>query len=97
MGGRDRHISEFEASLVYRVSSRIANATQRNPASKPPPQKKINSNDFMKFKGKWMELEDIILSESSQCPQYKPQTIWSLGGRKTRVWILQSCFERGME
>jgi hypothetical protein len=34
MGGRDRWISEFEASLVYRVSSRIARATQRNPVSK---------------------------------------------------------------
>ena len=31
MGGRGRQISEFEASLVYRVSSRIARATQRNP------------------------------------------------------------------
>jgi hypothetical protein len=30
----------FEASLVYRVSSRTARATQRNPASNPPPQKK---------------------------------------------------------
>jgi hypothetical protein len=34
LGGRDRQISEFEASLVYRVSSRIARATQRNPVSK---------------------------------------------------------------
>ena len=33
MGDRDRRISEFEASLVYRVSSRIARATQRNPVS----------------------------------------------------------------
>jgi hypothetical protein len=30
LGGRDRPISEFEASLVYRVSSRIARATQKN-------------------------------------------------------------------
>jgi hypothetical protein len=29
-----RWISEFEASLVYRVSSRTAKATQRNPVSK---------------------------------------------------------------
>jgi hypothetical protein len=29
-----RQISEFEASLVYGVSSRIARATQRNPAWK---------------------------------------------------------------
>jgi len=32
--GRGRRISEFEASLVYRVSSRTARATQRNPVSK---------------------------------------------------------------
>ena len=32
--GRSRQISEFEASLVYRVSSRTASATQRNPVSK---------------------------------------------------------------
>jgi hypothetical protein len=29
LGGRGRLISEFETSLVYRVSSRIARATQR--------------------------------------------------------------------
>jgi hypothetical protein len=33
LGGRGRQISEFEASLVYRVSSRTARATQRNPVS----------------------------------------------------------------
>jgi hypothetical protein len=36
-----RRISEFKASLVYRVSSRTARATQRNPVSKkksPPIQ-----------------------------------------------------------
>jgi hypothetical protein len=31
LGGRGRPISEFEASLVYRVSSRTARAIQRNP------------------------------------------------------------------
>jgi hypothetical protein len=39
-GGRGRQISEFEASLVYRMSSRTARATQRNPTSTPPPPKK---------------------------------------------------------
>jgi hypothetical protein len=34
LGGRGRRISEFKASLVYRVSSRTARATQRNPVSK---------------------------------------------------------------
>ena len=32
--GRGRKISEFEANLVYRVSSRTDRATQRNPVSK---------------------------------------------------------------
>jgi hypothetical protein len=39
-GGRGRRISEFEAGLVYRVSSRTARATQRNPVSKKPKKKK---------------------------------------------------------
>jgi hypothetical protein len=44
-GGRGRRISEFETSLVYKVSSRTARDTQRNPLSPtfpqpPPPQKK---------------------------------------------------------
>jgi ATP-dependent DNA ligase len=30
LGGRGRQISEFEASLVYKVSSRTARAIQRN-------------------------------------------------------------------
>jgi hypothetical protein len=40
LGGRGRWISEFEASLVYRVSSRTARALQRNPVSKKKKQKK---------------------------------------------------------
>jgi hypothetical protein len=33
-GGRGRQISQFKASLVYKVSSRTTGATQRNPVSK---------------------------------------------------------------
>jgi hypothetical protein len=40
LGGRDRQISEFEASLVYRVSFRIVRVTQRNPVKNK--NKKIN-------------------------------------------------------
>jgi hypothetical protein len=43
LGGRGRRISEFEASLVYRVSSRTARATQRNPVLK-------NQKNFRKIK-----------------------------------------------
>jgi hypothetical protein len=34
LGGRGRQISEFEASLVYKMSSRTARAIQRNLVSK---------------------------------------------------------------
>jgi hypothetical protein len=46
LGGRGRRISEFEASLVYRVSSRTVRATQRNPVSRK--MKKIkNKKDIL--------------------------------------------------
>jgi hypothetical protein len=48
LGGRGRQISEFEASLVYKVSSRTARAIQRNPVSKnkkkPTKQNKTKQN-----------------------------------------------------
>ena len=91
MGGRGRWISEFKTGLVYKVSSRTATATQRNPVfitarswKKPrcPSTEKwiqkmwyiytmeyyspIKKNEFMKFLGKWMYLEGIILSEVTQ-------------------------------
>jgi hypothetical protein len=40
LGGRGRQISEFGASLVYRVSSKTARATQRNPVSGEKERKK---------------------------------------------------------
>jgi hypothetical protein len=45
LGGRGRRISEFKASLVYRVSSRTAKATQRNPISKKKKKKKIFASE----------------------------------------------------
>jgi hypothetical protein len=44
LGGRGRRISEFEASLVYKVSSRTARTIQRNLVLKTPPQKKTLKN-----------------------------------------------------
>jgi hypothetical protein len=38
LGGRGRQISDFEANLVYKVSSRTARATQRNSVSKKQKQ-----------------------------------------------------------
>jgi hypothetical protein len=40
LGGRGRCISEFEVSMVYRVSSRTARTTQRNPVLKKIKKKK---------------------------------------------------------
>jgi hypothetical protein len=40
LGGRSRRISEFKAGLVYRVSSRTARTTQKNPVSKKKKKKK---------------------------------------------------------
>jgi hypothetical protein len=45
LGGRDRWISEFEASLGYRVSSRRAKAIQRNPVLKTKNKTKSKSKN----------------------------------------------------
>jgi hypothetical protein len=42
LGGRGRQISEFKASLVYKVSSRTARATQRKQKQKQ--NKQTNKN-----------------------------------------------------
>jgi hypothetical protein len=51
LGGRGRQISEFEAILVYRVSSRTARAAQRNPVSKKTKNKKQTNNNNKKTRG----------------------------------------------
>ena len=43
MGVRGRRISEFEASLVYKVSSRTSRATQRNLVWKKLPSEELES------------------------------------------------------
>jgi hypothetical protein len=45
LGGRGRWISEFKASLVYKVSSRTARATQRNPVLKNKNNNNNNNNN----------------------------------------------------
>jgi hypothetical protein len=63
LGGRGRWISEFEASLVYKVSSRTATATQRNPVSKNQTKTKQNKKSQKKRK-KRKEKEYISSFES---------------------------------
>jgi hypothetical protein len=50
LGGRGRRISELEASLVYRVSSRTARAIQRKPVSKKKNRKKEREKERRKKK-----------------------------------------------
>jgi hypothetical protein len=50
LGGRGRRISEFEASLVYKVSSRTARAIQRNPVSKKQNKTKTKTKKESAFK-----------------------------------------------
>jgi hypothetical protein len=45
-GGRGRWISEFEASLVYKVSSSTARAIQINPVSKNQKKKKKKKKEI---------------------------------------------------
>jgi hypothetical protein len=54
LGGRGRRISEFEASLLYRVSSRTARATQRNHVSKNQKKKKKRMMPRAKEMTQWL-------------------------------------------
>jgi hypothetical protein len=51
LGGRSRWISEFKASLVYRVSFRTVRATQRNPVSKTKTKKQKQNKNKNKKEG----------------------------------------------
>jgi hypothetical protein len=72
--GRDRQIFEFEANLIYKVSSRTARATQRNPISKTK-QNKVKQDKTPKPKPKQnktknkKEIKQFDPSRLSQCPQ----------------------------
>jgi hypothetical protein len=46
LGGRGRQISEFKASLVYRVSSSTARTTQRNPVLKKKEEEEEDRSHF---------------------------------------------------
>jgi hypothetical protein len=56
LGGRDKRISEFKASLVYTVSSRTARAIQRKPVSKKKKQKEEEEEeeDWLLLQTTWV-------------------------------------------
>jgi hypothetical protein len=51
--GRGRRISEFEVSLVYKVSSRTARTIQRNPVSKKQKTKNKTKTKNRQLRGFW--------------------------------------------
>jgi hypothetical protein len=62
LGGRSRWISEFEASLVYRVSSRTAWATQKNTVLE---RKESREEEKKIERKKWYQL---VLECLALCP-----------------------------
>jgi hypothetical protein len=68
LGDRGRRISGFEASPVYRVSSRTARATQRNPVLKKQQRKKNNKKKQQKQQLK--VIPGYILSSRSSRATY---------------------------
>jgi hypothetical protein len=65
LGGRGRHISEFEASLVYRVSSRTVRATQKPCLKKPTPPSK-NKKDVLINDTYTKLLTAVLLTKTKQ-------------------------------
>ena len=59
MEGRGRQISKFEASLVYKVSSRTARAIQRNPVST---QNKTKQNKTKQNKTRLLRVSQLLVS-----------------------------------
>jgi Sec-independent protein translocase protein TatA len=69
LGGRGRWISEFKGSLVCRVSSRTARATQRNPVLKKPKPKQQQKKKTNKKKKDEISrpVSHIKYSETAGC------------------------------
>jgi hypothetical protein len=71
LGGRGRWISEFKANLVYKVSSRTARATQRNPVSKNKTKQnktKKNCNFRVGEMAQWVGAPTALLEVRVQIP-----------------------------
>jgi hypothetical protein len=64
--GRDRQISEFEASLVYKVSFRTARAIQRNPVSKNQKKKKKKKKERERERKNKMRAGDMAVCVAEQ-------------------------------
>jgi hypothetical protein len=91
LGGRGRWISEFEASLVYRVSSRTARAIRRNPVSKPPPHPPKKVKKRKDDRGKAWHLKEL-LPGCGACPVQAAVRRAALSGLRFRkINIIENC------
>jgi hypothetical protein len=79
LGGRGRQISEFKASLVYKVSSRTARDTQRNLVLKQT-NKQRSSNSTYKRLGMWFSRKP--LADNAFGPPFDTRTIFRKRRRK---------------
>jgi hypothetical protein len=68
-GGRGRWISEFEVSLVYKVSSRTAKAIQRNPVLKTKTNTNKRTELWAGEMAQWVRAPDC----SSEGQEFKSQ------------------------
>jgi predicted Rdx family selenoprotein len=75
LGGRGRQISEFEASLVYKVNSRTARAIQRNPVLRKKKKKK-KKKDRISCSPGWPESSRgwFQISDPLRCWDYRPDS-----------------------
>ena len=80
---RGRWISEFEASLVYRVSFRTARDTQRNPVLKKQTKKKTKQTNKKKNKRKSNNVYNSELGMVLHAYKFK-----LLGDRKVRNYFM---------
>ena len=75
---RQVNLCEFEASLVYRMSSMIANATQRNLSLK------TNNNNKIKKQERAREIDsspDKVLSNTHQMKTWTQEKSWEDGSK----------------
>ena len=93
MGDRGRWISVFKANLVYRVSSRIARATQRNPALWGKKTKKLHTCELATLAHCWQskhgynhnytQCGDCLKFETmSSLRSRHPNWVWNKGSWK---------------
>jgi hypothetical protein len=90
LGGRGRQISEFEVSLVYKVSSRTARATQRNPVSKKTKTKQNKTQN--KTKGFLLQR----MGRNTETNSYTSYTERNIGKQGSKGDISINCLSSGL-